>query len=290
MNFVDRISASILAILSAASFATMAFLVHIGRHKYPPHELNLARAAINLTILFPFVWRSIPSILTKEAFPIWSRSIAGALSVLCYYWTLQNTSTGNAISITNLSPVFVVLFSRFFFREAIQTKDKIGIVLAISGSLSLSALSGETNPPSKTAIAVGLASAVCSSLAFISLRRAAMKFSPLLIVFCFSFASAISSSLLAVDSWVKPIPGDGIYLLGIGLSGLAGQIFMTSAYINLSAPVASALGLSTLIWAVAISAIFEHQLPAAASFACYIVILVGIFIIQNNPNPAGQKK
>ena len=62
------------------------------------------------------------------------RGIWGTVSMICFYVSIQMTNSGRAILLNNTGPVFAGLFGFLFFREKIDLKIILGLILCVSGT------------------------------------------------------------------------------------------------------------------------------------------------------------
>ena len=63
--------------------------------------------------------------------------IATGLSWMCFYYALQNGPVGVVVPIDKLSIVFTIMFAYFIQKERISMKMLIGLVLIVTGTMSL---------------------------------------------------------------------------------------------------------------------------------------------------------
>lgn len=273
------------ALASAVSFGLMSWLVHAAV-ELPPLWIALARGLVGLAILTPLVGRRLASVLAPNSGFLWLRAVAGALSILCYFWNLQRTSVGTAKALQDLAPVIVAAFSVLVLREDLRGRTGIGIALAIAGALAIG-LRGAT-PPSGAVVAVGILGAFAAATAYLSLREAATEHSPELVVWMLCASSCLTSVALIASGAIdeRPMPWGSIgarevaLFAGVALTGLFGQLWMTRAYQHLSASIASALGLTALLWGVLFEIAFSRARPAAADWCGYALIVAGAVALR----------
>lgn len=264
-------------LLSALSFGLMGFLVNLGAGKLPSQEMVFFRAFVSFLVLTPFAIRQAPKLFAKEAQIVWLRSISGSLSLLCFFANLQQARVGDAVVLAHTAPIFVVVLSWLFLKERLAKKEAVGIGLLIAGAAVLQ--SPSLGIPARVLV-TGLSGAFFASLAYMALRKSAVRFPPNLIVWCFSGLGALVAIGIPGEPWFFPKSQDWPLVVGVGLSGLFGQIFLTHSYIKLRASIASALGLTSLLWGVALESLILHRYPTPASLAAYALMIGGVVIIQ----------
>lgn len=267
-----------LALASAVAFGVMSYGVHASASGIPARQLACLRGVLGLALLTPVVWRRLPQVFDAHARWVWIRSLAGALSILCYFWNLQRTSVGTAKALSDFAPIFVALFSVRVLHERLRWLECAGIALAVAGALALG-IPDESAPP-PIAVGIGLLGALAASTAYLSLREAAARYSSALVVWCLCLVSALAALALPGEPW-RALDARGLFFVCIvGLSGLGGQLLMTRAYTALSASVASAIGLTALVWGVLLEVAFDGFRPGLLACASYAAVLAGVGLLQ----------
>lgn len=268
----------VFAILGGLSFGAMGFFVHISSGHAPSGELVFLRALFTLLMLSALIYNQVPRTLSRRARFLWLRGFAGSLSMLAFYWTLQHTSVGRSAALAHMAPVFVILLSWRFLREKITVKEAIAIGLAVTGVVALFA--GDRSSWSPGVAAVGLLGAITASVAYVSLRRATADFSPLVVVWSFSLMMMLMALLVPGQSWKVPAADSVLPILGVCVSGMLGQMFLTWSYVYLKAPIASSLGLSSLVFGVLFESLFYRRVPGRGETISYLLILSGVSLLQ----------
>lgn len=260
------------SLLMGLSFGLMGYLV--GRCELPAEELVFLRAGFSCLCLTPFVYRRVSVLFSRQALTLWLRSIAGALAMICFFWNLQVAGVGTATALANFAPVVVTLISWLLLKERLERLEFLGIAITIVGALTLYKLGSSIT---LQIVLVGSLGAFSTAIAQLALRQAAQLFSPTLVVWFMSLITALASLLLG-RGWEKPT--GWVVVIGIALMGLLGQVFMTLAYMRLSAPVASTFGLSSLIWGVLLEIIFLGRQPVLGEWFSYLAIIGGVCVIH----------
>lgn len=265
----------------------MSFIVHGYSAPYSGSQLLFVRAIFGLLILSPFVYRELPLLFSGKAKFIWMRAVSGGISAVCFFYTLQNTSTANANLLMGSTPVFVSLFSWWLFKEKVSRREIWGISFVVLGDILL-------HIPSEGGIsflvgAIGLLGALLASIAFLTLRQAAQTYSPNLIIFSFCFVSALASWLMSFSASALPafawqaIHGWSTYgiFAAVALSGLLAQLLMTWAFVFERGPIVTTIGRTSLIWGGLFDALFLQFRPHLIEWICYAVVIIGIILLQN---------
>lgn len=267
-----------LAMISAASYGLMSYLVHWNPSVNPPAQMLFIRSLLSLAILVPFTYREIPKYFERDSKFLWIRSLTGAVGALCYFYTLQGTVSANANFIYSSSPVFVTALAWIFFREKINARESIGIALVIFANALLYL-------PNRNSIEawvwiVGFAGALMASLAFLSIGEAIKKNSSSLIVIGFAFASGLLSFCLPDKAW-PPINHSNItFLLVVSLLGLLSQVTATSSFAHLKSPVATTLGRTSLLFSGLLDIFAAGYRPHVLEWISYLIVLLGVFLVS----------
>ncbi|MCS6885216.1 MAG: DMT family transporter [Acidobacteriota bacterium] len=264
------------SLLMGFSFGLMGYLVNICH--LPPPDLVFLRSGISCFILTPLIYTHLRELFLPHATTLLLRSLAGAAAMLCFFSNLQQAGVGIATSFANFAPIIVTLIAALFFKVKLKRAELIGITIAVAGALSLYKVSTTT----ASVAAVGLFGALCTAVAQLALRQAALSFSPALVVWSMSLVTMITSMLVggrpSNEWWTSSTTLWAA--LGVALTGLLGQVFMTLAYTKLSAPVASTFGLSSLVWGVLFETAFSKNPPSFAECLSYLAIILGVCTIH----------
>ena len=247
----------------------MSLAVHIGAG-VDSADLTFYRGATGCLFYTIPAWRWIGALTQRSAWMLWLRTAASSFSILCYYWTVQRTDIGIASSMLNLAPVFVIVFSAVFLSERVTAGEIAAMVLAIVSVTGLGA--GIPGP----VWAVGLAGCVLAAISFTSLRASAQKFSVAAVVWILSIFMMLSALLTKGEGVGTPTVQQLPVVLAVGLFGVVSQFCQTKTYFFLPAPIASALGLTSVLWASGFDVLlFGKQMGPlqVASYAMFIVAM-----------------
>ena len=268
------------ALAAAASFGLMSFFAHQNPYQYPGEQLVFFRGLSGTILLLPLVWKKIYLFFRRDGKLLWLRSFAGAVSILCFFYTLQNTSPANANLLASSTPIFVGIFSWIFFSEKLNSREMIGILLVLLGDVLLHIPSQSSIP--FTVGAIGLFGALTTSIAFMSLRQVAQKYSASLIVFGFSLISLLISYFWhGSHIWIMPRSNHIIFLLAVAFLGLFSQILTTLAFTYVRGSVAAAIGRSVIIWSGIFDFFWGSFKPSNIELISYTAVLLGVFLVQN---------
>jgi drug/metabolite transporter (DMT)-like permease len=263
----------LLGLLAAFGFALMALTVHDAAPLLGGSDLALWRGVVCVVVLLPLVARRLPLLVRPGAQWLWLRSLAGAGSVLCFFFTLQEASLSAARAMVDMAPVFVVLLA-WLTREEKPTGIQVLVIAAMCGAAisldlsSVAALSGRV-------LAIGLLGAFLASLAYFALRRAALRYSNPLVVFALGLGLVIAAPFASDTRLALPPAAAWPAILAVGLLGVAAQLVFTRVFLYLSAPLASALSTTALLFSVGLDVWLVGHRPVATEIVAYLVIMFG---------------
>ena len=257
---IKKISAIGWMLLSAFSFALMAAFSHSVSKSFDWKVVAFARVFIN------FIFVSVlalstghPLILFSAPRSLWYRSIAGTISLLAMFYVFSKLPIGEATSINNMYPLWMVLLIAVATKEHIPKTIWFSVLCGIAGVFCIQQPHfAEGN----FAVVVGLLGGFFAAFAVYNLHLT-KNLHPTTIVAHFTLIGSVMvffvmlpslSSIFESNRYSLPII---LGLIGVGASGTVAQLSMTRAYmkgnpaINSTvglAQVAFATGLDILIW------------------------------------------
>jgi drug/metabolite transporter (DMT)-like permease len=201
-----------------------------------------------------------------------ARSIFGMGAMLTYFLADEGIQMAEAVTINKLSPFFVLLLSWMFLGEKLTKLHFVAIVLGFSGIVVI--VRPGTIPITLPAL-LAIVSAVLSGAAYTTLRALRKSDRPLIVVFWFSVAITICFLPPTLMKGVIPDFKDFLSLLGIGLCGAAGQLFMTRAYRFAPGGEVAVYGYLSVVFSLFWQMAFFHSIPGPALLAGAGLVLVG---------------
>lgn len=265
----------IYAILSAASYGLMSYLVHWNPSTLPPGQMIFIRSLITLLVLVPFHYKDVHKYFLSDSKFLWIRSFTGAIGVFCYFYILQGTVSANANFIFSSSPIFVSIMAWIFFKEKITKREGFGIALVVLANILLY-LPNRSSIESWVWI-VGFTGAFFASFAFLSIGEAIKKYSSSLIVIGFAFISGLLA-LAFPEKWVVIQNNNLLFLVAVGLLGLISQVTATNSFAHLKSPVATTLGRTSVLFSGLLDIFAAGYRPHPLEWISYLIVLLGVFL------------
>ena len=267
-------------LLSALFFSIMAAFVK-SVPELPLTEKMFFRNLVGLIAVSFTVFRKKIKLKPQKPTLMFLRSLFGLIGVGLYYAALERLPLANAVILNKLSPFFVMVFAVFFLKEKVNRPQKVALLIAIVGalfvvrpSLDYSLLPG----------VLGLLSAAFAGAAYTVIRKLTAYDPPILIVFYFClFSSIVLLPFMAIEGFVVPDILEFLSLIGIGVSALIAQLFMTNAYQYAPASELSIYSYSDIIFSFMIGLVIWFELPDVLSlFGGVLIVLGGIVNYMNS--------
>lgn len=260
------------AVSAAFGFALMGYFVHAS-DELSGAELAFWRGVVSTLVLLPVVRGEIVKLFRREGAWLWMRSLAGAGSVLCFFWTLQHSSIAAARALADMAPVFVCVLAWFSGYEK-PSPAQLAMILLMTGSAVALQLGSVAAIP-LLVTALGLFGGFSASLAYVALRRAARQFSSALVVLSLGIGLILIAPCVPGTSIHWPSKNALPSILWVGFFGVVAQMVFTRGFRHLSAPVASALSVTALLFSVLLDALVAGNRPTPLAMLAYGAIMFG---------------
>src|SRR5688572_17886157 len=154
------------------------------------------------------------------------RGVFGTTALFFFFMTLQNIPLASAMTIQYLSPIFTSIIAIFYLKEQVKHLQWLFYAMAFGGVLLIQRFDPRV---SIAFLTLGVASALCSGIAYNLVRNLREQEHPLTVVLHFQLVGALISMVFLFFEWTTPQGWDWFYLLLIGILAQAGQIFLTKA-------------------------------------------------------------
>ena len=264
----------VMMILASICFALMAVMVKF-LSDFPLMEIIFFRSVPSVLI--------IPLILKNKKISFWGnnkpllllRGLISFIVIIAYFYTITVMNLTDALSIKQLSPLFIILLASIFLREKVSFKQAAIFILALLGVLLIIKPGFSLNI--YPAI-IGLIGAIFTAVAHIAVRRLRLFDHPLVIVNYLGYTIGLLSFvvLLWQGNFCVPDVLSLFVLLLMGLVGLGAQLALTKAY-QMAAPKLVSLYLYLqIIFGALLGVLFFKEIPDLFSiFGASLIIVSG---------------
>jgi drug/metabolite transporter (DMT)-like permease len=272
-----------LKLASGLCLASMAACVKALGPSVPAGQAVFFRGAISMLVIAAFSWRAegLKVLKTKNWRAHAARSLAGALSMFCWFISLTLIPLAEMMAISFTIPLFLTVLAMVFLGEKIRWYRWTAIAVGLSGVLVMVGPDLLRGEGSALGDGVALMAAILAAFAIMFLRRMSGHEHALTITFYFFLTSSVLALMtLAFGPWPMP-QGKQWLLLGMtGLFGVAGQLLLTYCYRYAEASLVAPLDYVNMIFAVAIGFYVFGEVPHVSIWVgAPLVIASGAIIL-----------
>lgn len=187
----------LLMVASAACFAAMAPFTRKWLTAVDPQSIVLARALVMLAGFGAWGLARRTRLGGRDRAGLLLRGFLGYLAISCYVWSTQRLPSGQAVLLQYSHPVFVAALAPVLLKER---PGPLHWPLVLAGFAGLAVAIG-VGDRFHSAAAIGLAGALLSGLAYMTVRRISATEPPATIVFWFALVMLPCSALGAAIPW-----------------------------------------------------------------------------------------
>ncbi|MCX7418861.1 MAG: DMT family transporter [Planctomycetia bacterium] len=260
----------------AFAFAVMSMLAHLVRDRFSWQAIAIGRSSVPFVLTGLSAWIAGGRLVLFGPKALWLRSLAGSTSLVCAFYALTRLPVADALTLTNLFPIWVALLSWPLLRQRPEMFVWGCAVCAVCGVILIQQPHLEDG---NLATLGALIASFTSSLAMIGLHRV-RGLDTRAIVWHFSGVSLLfSGSAMWLldgrlpDKTLQVTPTSWLFLLGVGMSATIGQFCLTKAF-TLGVPSrVSVVGLTQVGFALVFEVLFENRRYSAASIAGMLLVL-----------------
>ncbi len=276
-------------VVSVIVFITMASLIKATAARVPSGEAVFFRSVFAMPVII--VWLAMRRELAtgfRASHPlghVW-RGLVGTIAMGLGFAGLGYLPLPEVTAIGYAAPLLTVIFAAMFLGEDVRAFRISAVVLGLIGVLIVvwPRLSITTNNDLGKTEAFGailvLGGAVFAALAQVFVRKLVMTEKTPAIVFYFSLTATILSLATLPFGWVIPTPQEAGLLVGAGLLGGVGQIFLTSSYREADASVVAPFDYASMIFALTIGYFVFDEVPTRTMLiGAAVVVTAGCLII-----------
>ena len=276
-------------VVSVIVFITMASLIKATAPAVPSGEAVFFRSLFAMPVIV--LWLALRRELAtgfRASNPlghVW-RGLVGTIAMGLGFAGLGYLPLPEVTAIGYTAPLLTVIFAAMFLGENVRAFRISCVALGLVGVLivvwpRLSITSGE---PVGQAEAFGailvLGGAVFAALAQVFVRKLVMTEKTPAIVFYFSLTATLLSLATLPFGWVIPTANQAALLIGAGLLGGIGQIFLTSSYREADASLVAPFDYASMIFALGIGYFVFSEVPTKTMLiGAAVVVTAGCLII-----------
>jgi drug/metabolite transporter (DMT)-like permease len=252
-----------------------------GHRGVPVFEMVFFRNAFAFVPIVAYIARTTGFSVLRTKLPLGHlhRSVVGLIGMTCSFSALQHLALTEATAFTFAAPLFMTALSALMLREFVGWHRWGAVVVGFIGVLIM--VRPEAGHMNVAGVAFGLTAALGSALAMVQIRQIAVTEKGPTIVFYFTLAGTVLGLAVSLFNWVSPDPLTLAVLIGAGLVGGVGQLFLTEAIRVAPVGVVAPFDYSQLFWATILGYLIWGELPHAATLAGALVVAAsGLYILH----------
>jgi drug/metabolite transporter (DMT)-like permease len=248
---------------------------------YGPLQISCLRCISSwLFLLPPIAWQRTWATLRPRNPPLHLfRAVLGIGMLGSFVFAVHRLTLAQTYSLFLAAPLLMTALSVPIQGEQVTGKRWLAVIVGLGGVLIILHPWGNGSFSMIAASAAALAT-ICYSLSALTVRTLGRVNSSMAMVFWYLLLVGIGAGVLAIGDW-RPVPvSDWGWLIGIGVTGALGQMWLTDAFRRAPPSVVGPFEYTAILWAFAIDWIFWSASPSLSLIigAC-IVIASGIVVI-----------
>lgn len=261
-------------IISALAFACMNIIVkHL--ENVNSYQIVFFRSLGSLFFTFGYLIKNkIPFIGNKNKLLI-LRSLVGAASMVFFFMSLKYLSVGTAVSLRYIAPIFAAIFAVFILKEKIKPLQWVFFIVSFIGVLVLKGLDTQIDT---LGLIYVLIAAILSGLVYIMINQIGQTEHPVVVVNYFMFTAMVLGAVLSIGNWVTPKGMEWPLLLGLGVFGYFGQIYMTKAFQTASTNIIAPLKYVEVVFSMLLGVALFNEVYTFWSILGILLIITGLIL------------
>ena len=238
--------------LSTLAFSLANILVKQISH-IPPMEVVFFRCFFASIFCFIGLYRAGADWKGSHRGLLLARGLFGTTALYLFFTTLQKIPLASAMTIQYLSPIFTSVIAIVVLGERVRPLQWVFYATAFTGVLVIEQFDPRI---SLFYLALGIASAFCSGVAYNLVRRMREQEHPLTVVLHFQLVGVIAGFVSLFFVFEMPEGLDWFWLFMIGVFSQLGQIFLTNALQREKAAGVAIINYTGLIYGIGFGFIF----------------------------------
>ena len=278
-----------LKIAATVSFAAMIACIK-ALPAMPTGEIVFSRslfALIPLIVYFGLTGRLSGALKTQNLRGHLKRTLAGGMAMVLWFSALKLLPLPEALAIGFAAPIITMVLASLLLGETMRVYrwsaaavGFIGVIVILWPRLA-SLDQGLSGNDAALGAVLALGSAFCVALAMIQVRELVATESTQSIIFYFTLAIMVLSLVSLPFGWAVPSRLEAVLLVGAGVFGGIGQMFLTECYRHADASTIAPFEYASMLWGLAIGYVVFSETPSATVLVgATLVIAAGLFIIH----------
>lgn len=266
----NRVKGILFMVGSSLGFSLMSAAAKFTR-AVPLAEKLFVRNSFAVVIALFLIIKSREKIRGNNKKMLVLRGVIGFFGALCYFYSINYLSLGDATLLNKVSPFFVIILSALFLGEKMSKHHLPVLVLGLTGAALVLKPGFQYNfLPAFLALVSALTSGICYTI----IRHLRTTDTPNMILLYFSGISALGTiPLMFLGNFRVPTTTELVGLLLMGLFTALSQLCLNFAYRSASAGDLSVFDYTTIIFSILVGLLVWNEVPDMMSLAGSILII-----------------
>lgn len=283
----------------AACFAAMGAFTHALAPRVDWLTIALVRATFMFVMAVTVARASGTPLVFLRPRTLWMRSLSGSFSLVCSFFALTRLPLGDVLTITHTYPLWILILTWLALRETPRPAELIGVACGVAGVALIGRphLGGD-----RLGAGVALASSFSTAVAMIGLHRLRGIDARAIVAHFAGVASLVAATWMLVRIVQAPAGEMAaaltavdrvtvLLLAAVGVTGTAGQIFLTRAYAAGAPARVAVLGLTQVVFGLGIDVLVWHRsLPASSLAGTLLVLAPAAWLLKRKAVVARQPR
>lgn len=269
----------VMMIMAVAALTTMSMMVKVIGSDYHPAQVSFLRNLVAAAVILPFLLRAGGFGILKTRRPGMHivRGLFGLAGNLLFFYAFQRMPVGDVVVISQAVPLFVTALAVFFLGERVGPRRWAAVSVGFVGVVISTDPTGAFQSTALLAV-VATALWACTIL---MIRNLGATESPFTIAFYFMVTGAIVTAAFQPFVWRTPTTEVLLLLLGVGVTGAAGQMLMSYALKLAEASVVSPFNYTGILWGIGFDVILWDVAPTWTTLTgAAVITAAGLYIFR----------
>lgn len=275
-------------LLASFFFALTGACARYLRDELPAIELVLFRNVIGV-VFIGISLRRRPAVETGgKAGLLLFRGITGTLALYTFFYGISKIGLAIAITYQQSYPVFLALAGWWLYHDRLNAKEWLAIILGFAGICLIFLPSILTSMLTAQHHAIGVANALMTGLAYLSIRGLSTWYDERNIILVFMLTGILMPLISLGMGYVAPFHLPEVFfaspvtphwrhlpaILLLGIAALLGQIYLTRAFSFQKTGVIGAVGFSNVVFSVFFGILLGDAFPSNISLTGILLVIV----------------
>jgi len=268
----------------AFAFSIMSLLVKLAGQRLPSQEIVFARSLVVAMLCWATLRHAGLDARGTRRRLLVVRGVLGFIALSCFYYAVIHLPLADATVIQYTNPAFTALLAVPLLHEKLRVREFGWVFASLAGVVLMTRpalLFGGAARLDPFAVTVGVAGALFSAAAYVTVRKLGETEHALVIVLYFATLSVVGSAVPVALNPVIPRPGELALLAAVGVTTHAGQLLVTKGLSLERAGRATAISYVQVLFAAGWGALVFGTIPDVWAFLGALLVAAGVIGIAN---------